>query len=51
MDDVFVIVLFTAFTDLAQGDAVSVKSFVNIPVSLDWGLLSGDCWISDGKVF
>lgn len=41
MDDVFVIVLFTAFTGLAQGDAVSVKSFVNIPVSIALGIVVG----------
>ena len=41
VDDVFVIVLFTAFTGLAQGDAVSVKSFVNIPVSIALGIVVG----------
>lgn len=41
VDDVFVIVLFTAFTGLAQGDAVSVKSFVNIPVSIGLGIVVG----------
>ena len=38
VDDVFVIVMFTAFTSLAQGDAVSVMSFVNIPVSIVLGI-------------
>ena len=41
VDDVFVIVLFTAFTGLAQGDAVSVKNFVNIPVSIALGIVVG----------
>lgn len=39
VDDVFVIVLFTAFTGLAQGDRISVRSFINIPVSVVSGLL------------
>lgn len=34
VDDVFVIVLFSAFTSLAQGKEISVISFVNIPVSI-----------------
>lgn len=38
VDDVFVIVMFTAFTSLAQGDEVSVMSFVNIPVSIVLGI-------------
>lgn len=41
IDDVFVIVLFTAFTGLAQGDTVSPASFVQIPVSIVLGLLLG----------
>ena len=41
VDDVFVIVVFTAFTGLAQGNRVSVKSFVNIPVSIVLGILGG----------
>ena len=41
VDDVFVIVLFTAFTGLAQGNAISVKSFVNIPVSIGLGIVVG----------
>lgn len=41
VDDVFVIVMFTAFTGLAQGEAVSVKSFVNVPVSVITGILTG----------
>lgn len=41
VDDVFVIVMFTAFTGLAQGNAVSVKSFVDIPLSIISGILVG----------
>lgn len=41
VDDVFVIVLFTTFTSLAQGGNVSVKSFVNIPVSIIVGIAVG----------
>lgn len=41
VDDVFVIVMFTAFTGLAQGERVSVKSFVNIPLSVITGTLAG----------
>lgn len=41
VDDVFVIVLFTAFTGLAQGENVSPLSFVQIPVSIILGLLAG----------
>ena len=41
VDDVFVIVLFTAFTGLAQGKQISVMSFVNIPVSICLGIATG----------
>ena len=41
VDDVFVIVLFTAFTGLAQGGNISVMSFVNIPVSIGLGAVIG----------
>lgn len=41
VDDVFVIVLFTAFTGAAQGAVVSVKSFVDIPVSIILGVVIG----------
>lgn len=41
VDDVFVIVLFTTFTSLAQGESINVKSFVNIPVSIVTGILAG----------
>lgn len=41
VDDVFVIVLFTAFTGLAQGNAVSAGSVVRIPVSIVLGIVVG----------
>lgn len=41
VDDVFVIVMFTAFTGLAQGEAVSLKSFVKVPISVITGILVG----------
>ena len=44
VDDVFVIVLFTAFTSLAQGKEISVMSFVNIPVSILLG--AGVGWLA-----
>ena len=40
-DDVFVVVLFTAFTGLAQGDNISAMSFVNIPISILLGIVVG----------
>lgn len=40
-DDVFVIVLFTAFAGLAQGDHISAADFINIPVSVITGILIG----------
>ena len=41
VDDVFVIVLFTTFTGMAQHDTVSVMQFVNIPISLITGISIG----------
>ena len=41
VDDVFVIVLFTAFTGIAQGDKVSPFSLFKIPVSIISGLAAG----------
>lgn len=41
VDDVFVIVLFSAFTGLAQGNAVSIQSFIAIPISILIGIISG----------
>lgn len=41
VDDVYVIVMFTAFTSLAQGSNVSVMSLINIPVSIIFGIIIG----------
>lgn len=41
VDDVFVIVMFTTFTGLAQGKSVSVMSFVDIPISIATGIIIG----------
>lgn len=41
VDDVFVIVLFTAFTGLAQGGKIAAASFLQIPVSILLGLAAG----------
>lgn len=41
VDDVYVIVLFSAFTSLASGTGVSVISFVNIPLSIILGIIAG----------
>lgn len=41
VDDVFVIVVFTVFTSLAAGDSVSIRSFVNIPISIFLGMMAG----------
>ena len=41
VDDVFVIVMFTSFTGMAQGKGVSVMNFVNIPVSIVTGITVG----------
>lgn len=41
VDDVFVIVLFTAFTGLMKGDKISVMSFINVPVSVISGMIIG----------
>lgn len=41
VDDVFVIVLFSAFTGLAQGGEVSPITFVQIPISILTGILVG----------
>lgn len=41
VDDVFVIVLFTSFLGLAQGETVSLASFTAIPISILTGLLLG----------
>lgn len=41
VDDVFVIVLFTAFTGLAQGQSASASSLVGVPVSIALGVAAG----------
>lgn len=41
VDDVFVIVMFSAFTGLAQGNSVSIQSFINIPISSLLGIIIG----------
>ena len=38
VDDVYVIVLFSTFTGIMQGEGTSVISFVNIPVSIILGI-------------
>lgn len=41
VDDVFVIVLFSAFTGLAQGESISAGSFIQVPASIITGILAG----------
>ena len=41
LDDVFVIVLFTAFIGMAQGNGVSVLDVLNIPIAIVLGVLLG----------
>lgn len=41
VDDVFVIVLFTAFTGLAQGGTFSPASILSVPVSIGMGIAVG----------
>ncbi len=41
VDDVFVIVLFTAFTGLAQSGTITPEHFLTIPTSIIFGLLAG----------
>lgn len=41
VDDVFVIVLFTAFTSLASGGEISATSFLQIPISIILGIIIG----------
>ena len=41
VDDVYVIVLFSTFIGMMQGDGVSLISFVNIPVSIFLGIVIG----------
>ena len=50
LDDVFVIVLFTTFLSMAQGNGARLKDFANIPISIICGILLGAvvglllCW-------
>ncbi len=41
VDDVFVIVLFTAFISLSKGGDVSISKFLQIPISIIVGILVG----------
>lgn len=41
VDDVFVIVMFSTFTGLAQGAGASVKNIINIPFSIVIGIVVG----------
>ena len=41
LDDVFVIVLFSTFTGMAQGNSVNLMAFINIPVSIASGIFTG----------
>ena len=43
VDDVFVIVVFTAFTALASTGTLSITSFVQIPISIVLGIILGAC--------
>lgn len=40
-DDIFVIVLFTTFLNMAQGGSARVLDFLNIPISIVLGILLG----------
>ena len=40
-DDIFVIVLFSTFSSMAQGGSVQVMDFVNIPISIVLGVVLG----------
>lgn len=41
LDDVFVIVLFTTFVGIAQGGSAKAMDFVNIPISIIFGIALG----------
>ena len=40
-DDIFVIVLFSTFAGMAQGERIHVMDFVNIPISIILGVILG----------
>ena len=40
-DDIFVIVLFSTFVNMTQGDSANLLDFVNIPVSIVLGVILG----------
>ena len=40
-DDIYVIVLFSTFSTMAQGGSAHVKDFINIPVSIVLGIVLG----------
>ena len=40
-DDIFVIVLFTTFLGMAQGEGARIADFINIPVSIVLGVIIG----------
>lgn len=40
-DDIFVIVLFTTFLNMAQGGSAKIMDFLNIPISIVLGILLG----------
>ena len=41
LDDVFVIVLFSSFISMAQGEKAQIMDFVNIPISIILGIILG----------
>lgn len=41
VDDVYVIVLFSTFVSMMQGEGASIISFVNIPISIILGIILG----------
>ena len=41
VDDVYVIVLFSTFLGLAQGESASIVKFINIPISIALGIAIG----------
>lgn len=40
-DDIFVIVLFTTFLNMAQGGSAKIMDFLNVPISIVLGILLG----------